>query len=78
MELLKVAKWGNGLAVRLPAKMAKELGLQEGDLVERDILALRKALPKMTRAEALTEIEAMQRPLPKDWKIDRNAADMRG
>jgi antitoxin MazE len=78
MELLKVAKWGNGLAVRLPAKMAKELGLQEGDLVERDILALRKALPKMTQAEALAGIEAMQRPLPKDWKIDRNAADMRG
>ena len=50
MELLKVAKWGNGLAVRLPAKMAKELGLQEGDIVERDTLALRKALPKMTEA----------------------------
>jgi antitoxin MazE len=78
MELLKVAKWGNGLAVRLPAKMAKELGLQEGDLVARDILALRKALPKMTREEALARIIAMQRPLPKDWKIDRNVPDMRG
>ena len=78
MELLKVAKWGNGLAVRLPAKMAKELGLQEGDIVERDTLALRKALPKMTRAEALAGITAMQRPLPDDWKIDRNADDMRG
>ena len=78
MQLLKVAKWGNGLAVRLPAKMAKELGLQEGDVVTRDILALRKALPKMTREEALARITAMQRSLPKDWKIDRNAADMRG
>ena len=78
MELLKVAKWGNGLAVRLPAKMAKELGLQEGDIVVRDTLALRKALPKMTRAEAFAGIIAMQRPLPKDWKIDRNADDMRG
>jgi len=78
MELLKVAKWGNGLAVRLPAKLAKELGLQEGDLVKRDVLALRKALPKMTREEALAGITAMQRPLPKDWKIDRNAGDIRG
>jgi antitoxin MazE len=78
MELLKVAKWGNGLAVRLPAKMVKELGLQEGDLVTRDILALRKALPKITREEARAGIAAMQRPLPKDWKIDRNADDMRG
>jgi antitoxin MazE len=78
MELLKVAKWGNGLAVRLPAKMARELGLQEGDLVTRDILALRKALPKITREEARAAIVAMQRPLPKDWKIDRNAGDMRG
>jgi antitoxin MazE len=78
MELLKVAKWGNGLAIRLPAKMAKELGLQEGDLVARDILALRKALPKITREEAIAGITAMQRPLPKDWKIDRNGPDMRG
>lgn len=78
MELLKVAKWGNGLAIRLPAKMAKELDLQEGDVVTRDILALRKALPKMTREEALARIEAMQRPIPKGWKIDRNAVDMRG
>jgi antitoxin MazE len=78
MELLKVAKWGNGLAIRLPAKMAKELGLQEGDLVTRDIMALRKALPKITCEEAIAGITAMQRPLPKDWKIDRNADDMRG
>ncbi len=33
MRLL-VAKWGNSLAVRLPAEYARKAGLQEGDAVE--------------------------------------------
>jgi antitoxin MazE len=28
---MKVAKWGNSLAVRIPASLAIELGLEEGD-----------------------------------------------
>lgn len=28
---MQVAKWGNSLAVRLPATLVKELGLQAGD-----------------------------------------------
>ena len=31
---MKVAKWGNSLAVRLPASLAFELGLKEGDEIE--------------------------------------------
>ncbi|MDZ4842287.1 MAG: AbrB/MazE/SpoVT family DNA-binding domain-containing protein [Hyphomicrobium aestuarii] len=31
---MKVAKWGNSLAVRLPAHLVSELGLAEGDDVE--------------------------------------------
>lgn len=30
---LQVAKWGNSLAVRLPAELVRELGLREGDEV---------------------------------------------
>jgi antitoxin MazE len=29
-----VARWGNSLAVRLPAELVRELGLREGDHVE--------------------------------------------
>ena len=28
---MQIAKWGNSLAVRLPATLVKELGLQVGD-----------------------------------------------
>ncbi len=31
---MKVAKWGHSLAVRLPASLAFELGLREGDEIE--------------------------------------------
>lgn len=30
----KVARWGNSLALRLPAQVVRELGLKEGQLVE--------------------------------------------
>jgi antitoxin MazE len=32
--VMQVAKWGNSLAVRLPAKLVAELGLSEGDEIE--------------------------------------------
>jgi antitoxin MazE len=32
--VMQVAKWGNSLAVRLPAKLVAELGLAEGDEIE--------------------------------------------
>jgi antitoxin MazE len=31
---MQVAKWGNSLAVRLPAKLVAELGLAEGDEIQ--------------------------------------------
>lgn len=31
---MQVAKWGNSLAVRLPARLVADLGLAEGDEIE--------------------------------------------
>ena len=31
---MQVAKWGNSLAVRIPADVARTLGLKEGDEIE--------------------------------------------
>lgn len=78
MSALKVAKWGNSLAVRLPADMVRELGLQEGDFVERDVLALKRALPKLTREQAIERMTAMAVPLPPGYKFDREEANARG
>lgn len=35
----RVPKWGNSLAVRLPAEYAKAAGLREGDSVEIEVTA---------------------------------------
>lgn len=36
---LQVAKWGNSLAMRLPAELVRRFGLREGDSVEAQITA---------------------------------------
>ena len=38
MELM-VSKWGNSLAVRLPAESAKRIGIGEGDTLIAEVLA---------------------------------------
>ena len=93
MEQFKIAKWGNSLAVRLPSRMVKELGLKEGDLLPRDVLSygavLRARLDaerernRMTPEEAIAGIREARKLFPKglkpeDWKIDRKDPDMRG
>jgi antitoxin MazE len=34
---MHIARWGNSLAVRIPAKIVKALALKEGDEVELDL-----------------------------------------
>lgn len=72
-HMMKVARWGNSLAVRLPAELVRELGLKEGDLIDQDVLALRKA----RREEALESIRKAKWTLPPDYKFDREEANSR-
>lgn len=80
---MKVSKWGNSLAIRIPAKLARELGLKEGDYVSQETLALRRQPPKKTQVEAMAAIREARKLFPKhlkpeDWKVDHNDPDMRG
>jgi antitoxin MazE len=77
---MRVAKWGNSLALRLPAKVVKELDLAEGDEVE-----LRATGPRTLeiarddeRAWAMRRIREISKPLPPGWKFDRDEANERG
>lgn len=36
---LQIAKWGNSLAMRLPADLVRRLGLREGDTVQAQLTA---------------------------------------
>jgi antitoxin MazE len=76
---MKVAKWGNSLAVRLPAAVAKALGLKEGDNVEIHVAGAREfgVARKPGREDSLNQLRAYRGRLPRDFKFDRQEANAR-
>ena len=40
---LQIAKWGNSLALRIPADVARQFDLHEGDTVDARLTARRRA-----------------------------------
>jgi antitoxin MazE len=77
---MRVAKWGNSLALRLPVKVVKELDLTEGDEVELRPLGPRtlEISRNAEREWAMRRIREISRPLPPDYKFDRDEANERG
>lgn len=75
---MRVAKWGNSLAVRLPAEVAKALDLKEGDEVnfERAGPDL-KVIREPSREELLAQLRQYRGTIPADFKFDREEADSR-
>jgi antitoxin MazE len=59
--LMQVAKWGNSLAVRLPAAMVEALDLEEGDEVEITITKKHdaEAACDRSREEALESLRRL-------------------
>lgn len=76
---MQVAKWGNSLAVRLPAAVVEALGLKEGDEVEIHIADSRQfgVTRKPGRDELLRRLRAFRGRLPADFKFDRDEANAR-
>lgn len=76
---MKVAKWGNSLAIRIPKDVVQSLGLEEGDEVELSQLGANQL--GIARAErrqaALEEIKKFNWILPADYKFDRDEANAR-
>ncbi len=76
---MQVAKWGNSLAVRLPAAIVEALALNDGDEIEihlTDARAFRVAR-KPGREELLERLRAFRGRLPADFKFDRDEANAR-
>ncbi len=76
---MQVSKWGNSLAIRLPASVVEALELKEGDEVEVHV-AGERALDidrDRSRERALARIRAFHKALPPDWKFDRDEANAR-
>jgi antitoxin MazE len=76
---MQVSKWGNSLAVRLPAIVVDTLGLKEGDQIEIQV-AGHKAFA-VARAPGARELLARLRKfrgrLPATFKFDRLEANER-
>jgi antitoxin MazE len=77
---VKVAKWGNSLAVRLPQSVVEILKLKEGDSVEIQIAEARsfKITRTPTRKEILARLDKYRGRVPADFKFDRWEANSRG
>jgi antitoxin MazE len=76
---MQVAKWGNSLAVRLPAAVVEALHLKEGDEIEIHVAEARAfgVARKAGRDELLKRLRAFRGRLPADFKFDRDAANAR-
>lgn len=80
MELaMQVAKWGNSLAVRLPAAVVEALDLREGDDIEIHITDERSmgVARKPGREELIERLRAFRGRIPADFRFDRDAAHAR-
>lgn len=76
---MRVAKWGNSLAVRLPAALVERLGLKEGDEVElkgSDTAAL-EVERKRSRAEIVEDLHRFHGLIGEDIMFDRDEANAR-
>ena len=76
---MRVAKWGNSLALRLPAAVVEALKLKEGDEIEIHVLEAREiaVTRKPGREELLKRLRAFRGRLPPDFKFDRDKANAR-
>jgi antitoxin MazE len=79
-ETMRVAKWGNSLAVRLPQSVVEALRLKEGDSVEIHIADERefKIAKAPKRKELIARLLKYRGRMPADFKFDRWDANARG
>jgi antitoxin MazE len=76
---MQVAKWGNSLAVRLPASVVEALDLKPGDNIDIHVSGARSfAIKKAPGArDLLARIRKYRGRLPSDFKFDRLRANER-
>ena len=76
---MQVSKWGNSLAIRLPAVVVDALKLQEGDDIEVTIADTRvlRIAKKPNRETLLARLRQFRGKLPTDFKFERDEANGR-
>lgn len=76
---MRVSKWGNSLAVRLPDAVVKALKLKSGDDIEIVVAGAREFQIERdkSRERALARLRDLKKPLPKGFRFDRDEANAR-
>jgi len=76
---MQVAKWGNSLAIRLPATVVEALDLKPGDNIDIHVSGDRSfAVEKAPGArQLLARLRKYRGRLPADFKFDRLEANAR-
>ena len=76
---MQVAKWGNSLAVRLPASLVQALALKEGEEIALHAINSRtfEVSKKAETKELLARLREFRGRLPADFHFDRLAANER-
>ncbi len=71
---MKVAKWGNSLAIRIPAEVVDKLGLSENE--EADVRVTGEhsfeVVRDRRRQEAIETIRRLRVTVPVDFKFNRD------
>jgi antitoxin MazE len=77
--VMKVAKWGNSLAVRLPADVVEALGLEAGDEIEIGAMKSNGVdlVRPLTREQLLESLRQFRGMMPAGYKFDRDEAHER-
>ena len=77
---MQVSRWGNGLAIRLPAAVVEALGLQEGDEIAIEVADPRhfRVGRDPHRDAALETLRTLGWTLPPGFRFNRTEANARG
>lgn len=77
---MQVSKWGNSLALRIPAQVAEALNLKEGDEIAVRVAGDRvfEVERDESREPMVDRIRALARSLPAGWRFSRDEAIERG
>ena len=71
---MQVARWGNSLAIRLPAAVVEVLSLKEGDEIEVHVAGEREfaIARKPDRDVLIARLRTWRGRLPDDFRFDRD------
>ena len=71
---MKVSKWGNSLAIRIPADVVERLSLAPGDEIKVQVTGADRFQVRrdLRRREAIEAIKKLRVPLPKGYVFRRS------